>query len=164
MHHYSRENLKIYRSINTVQSFKLLQSENDSLQNWCFENGTILNAGKTTIMSFMHRNMNISFDYKFCNNLILRSQCVKYCVLLHCELYFHHRIRYTYTEGLKWCVWFVIFLLFLTSSPYLCFVYRHCATQTVAWNSITLTDSSKLETVQRKFAALFHKTFFVGKY
>jgi hypothetical protein len=30
----------------------------------------------------------------------------------------------------------------------------------VAWNSVTITDSNKLERVQRKFAALCHKRFF----
>jgi hypothetical protein len=30
----------------------------------------------------------------------------------------------------------------------------------VAWNSVTITDSNKLERVQRKFAALCHKIFF----
>jgi hypothetical protein len=30
----------------------------------------------------------------------------------------------------------------------------------VAWNSVTITDSNKLERVQRKFAALRHKRFF----
>jgi hypothetical protein len=30
----------------------------------------------------------------------------------------------------------------------------------VAWNSVTITDSSKLERVQRKFAALCLKIFF----
>jgi hypothetical protein len=29
-----------------------------------------------------------------------------------------------------------------------------------AWNSVTITDSSKLESIQRKFAALCHNTFF----
>jgi hypothetical protein len=30
----------------------------------------------------------------------------------------------------------------------------------VAWNSVTITDPNKLERVQRKFAALYHKDFF----
>jgi myo-inositol catabolism protein IolC len=29
-----------------------------------------------------------------------------------------------------------------------------------AWNSVTITDSNKLERLQRKFAALCHKRFF----
>jgi myo-inositol catabolism protein IolC len=31
----------------------------------------------------------------------------------------------------------------------------------VAWNSVTITDSNKLERVQRKFAALCQKRFFM---
>jgi hypothetical protein len=30
----------------------------------------------------------------------------------------------------------------------------------VAWNSVTITDSNKLDRILRKFAALFHSTFF----
>jgi hypothetical protein len=30
----------------------------------------------------------------------------------------------------------------------------------IAWNSVTITDSSKLERVQRKFSALCHKRYF----
>jgi hypothetical protein len=29
-----------------------------------------------------------------------------------------------------------------------------------AWNSVTATDSNKLERVQRKFVALYHRRFF----
>jgi hypothetical protein len=29
-----------------------------------------------------------------------------------------------------------------------------------AWNSVTITDSNKLERTQRKFAAIFHSRFF----
>jgi hypothetical protein len=62
-----------------------LLSDIDSVQNRCFENGMILDIGKTTIMSFMHKTISINFNYKLCNNLILRSQCVKdIAVLLDC--------------------------------------------------------------------------------
>jgi hypothetical protein len=62
-----------------------LQSDIDSMQNWCIENGMILNVGKTTIISFMCKTVSINFNYKLCNNRILHSQCVKDLgVLLDC--------------------------------------------------------------------------------
>jgi hypothetical protein len=32
----------------------------------------------------------------------------------------------------------------------------------VAWKSVTITDSDKLERIQREFASLWHNTFFQG--
>jgi hypothetical protein len=44
--------LKVYHNINYVRDCKLLQSDINSMQNWCFENCMTLNVGKTTIISF----------------------------------------------------------------------------------------------------------------
>jgi hypothetical protein len=94
--------LKIHCSINNVHDCKLLQSDIDSVQNWCFENGMVLNVGKTTIISFKHKTVSINFNYILSNNLITRSQCVKdRGVLLDCKLYFHHHIDYMFSQGLK---------------------------------------------------------------
>jgi hypothetical protein len=37
---------------------KILQFDIDSLQNWCFENGMIINLGKTTVISFTPKTVN----------------------------------------------------------------------------------------------------------
>jgi hypothetical protein len=42
----------------------------------------------------------------------------------------------------------------------LCFGQIKTGHASVAWNSVTVTDSNKLECVQRKFAALCHNNFF----
>jgi hypothetical protein len=45
----------------------------------------IPNIGKTTIITFTSYVITINFNYKFCNNLVLRSQRVKgFRVLLAC--------------------------------------------------------------------------------
>jgi hypothetical protein len=43
---------------------------------------------------------------------------------------------------------------------YFAFVRSKLEYASVAWNSVTNTDSNKLERVQRKFAALCHERFF----
>jgi hypothetical protein len=96
------DDLKIYRSINNVDDCKLLQHDIDSVQNWCLDNGMKLNLGKTTIISFTRKKNNIYFNYKLCNNMVTRSQCVKDLgVLLDCKLYFHQHINYIFSQGLE---------------------------------------------------------------
>jgi hypothetical protein len=96
------DDLKIYRNINYVHDYKLLQSDINSVQNWCFENAMTLNVGKTTIISFTRKTVGLHFNYKLSNNPILRSQCVKDLgVLLDSKLYFHHHVDYISSQGLK---------------------------------------------------------------
>jgi hypothetical protein len=70
------DDLKIYRSISNVDDCKLLQHDIDSVQNWCLDNSMKLNLGNTTIISFTRKPNSICFNYKFCNNLVSRYQCV----------------------------------------------------------------------------------------
>jgi hypothetical protein len=76
--------LKIYHSITAAHGCKILQSDVDSLHSYCFENGIILNVGKTTIISFTCKTVSICptmyftckivsihLNYKLCINLIL---------------------------------------------------------------------------------------------
>jgi hypothetical protein len=61
-----------------------------------------LNLGKTTTISFPRKTNSIYFNYKLCNNLVSRSQCVKdLSALLDCKLYFHQHINYIFSHDLK---------------------------------------------------------------
>jgi hypothetical protein len=61
----------------------------------------ILNVGETTIISFTHKSMSINFNYKLCNNLILRFHCFKDLrVLLACKLCLHHHFDYIFSQSL----------------------------------------------------------------
>jgi hypothetical protein len=96
------DDLKIYRNISYVHDCKLIQSEINSAQNWCFENGMTLTVGKTAITSFTRKTVGFHFSYKLSNNPILRSQYVKDLgVLLDSKLYFHRHIDYISSQGLK---------------------------------------------------------------
>jgi hypothetical protein len=47
----------------------------------------IVNVGKTPIICPLHRTVSTNFNYKLCNNLILRIQCVNVLgVLLDCNI------------------------------------------------------------------------------
>jgi hypothetical protein len=160
--------LKIYRSISDVDDCKRLQHNIDSVQNWCLDNGMRLNLSKTTIISFTLKTNSIYFNYKLCNNPVARSQCVKDLgVLLYCKLYFYQHINYIFSQGLK-----ILGLIrnitssFSTLDSLLVFfstlVRSKIEYASVVWNSITITDSSKLERIQRKFAALCYKRFLMA--
>jgi hypothetical protein len=159
--------LKIYRNINNVHDCKLLQSDINSVQNWCFENGITLNVGKTTIISFTRKTVGFHFNYKLSNNPILRSQCVKDLgVLLDSKLYFHHA-DYISSERLK-ILGLICYITSSFSTPhshsvlYTTLVQPKLEYASVAWHSITSTDSSKLKRVQIKFATLYHSRFCAG--
>jgi hypothetical protein len=72
------DDLKIYRTIISVDGCKLLQHDINSGHNWCLVNGTIINLGKTMIIYFVVKQKKIIyFNNILCNNLVTRTQCVK---------------------------------------------------------------------------------------
>jgi hypothetical protein len=74
----------------------------DYVQNWSSENGMQLIIHKTSIISFICKTNSIKFDYKFYNNFISYSQCVKDLkALMDCKLYFHYHNGHTFSQGLK---------------------------------------------------------------
>jgi hypothetical protein len=96
------DDLKIYHTIINVDDCKLLKHDINSVYNWCLVNGMQINLGKTMIVSFSRKTNSTCFNYKLCNNLVTRSQCVKDLgVLLDCKLYFHQNIDYMLSQGLK---------------------------------------------------------------
>jgi hypothetical protein len=78
------DDLKIYRNIKnamTANSF----IDIDSVQNWCLENGILLNVSKTR-----------------CSNLVVRSQYIKnFGVPLVCKVYIYRHVEYILSQGLK---------------------------------------------------------------
>jgi hypothetical protein len=138
------------------------------VQNWCLHNSMKLNLSKTTIISFTRKTNSIYFNYKLCNNPVARSHCVKGLgVLLDCKLYFHQHINYIFSQSLK----MLGLIRYNTSSfstldsllvLYSILVRSKIEYASVVWNSITITDSSKLERIQRQFVALCYTRFFNG--
>jgi hypothetical protein len=162
------DDLKIYRNTNNAHDCKLLQSDINSVQNWCFQKGITLTVGKTTIISFTRKTFGFHFNYKLSNNPILRCQCVKDLgVLLDSKLYFHHHVDYISAQGLK-MLGLIRYITSSFSAPhslsvlYTTLIRPKLEYASVAWNSITSTDSSKLKRVQIKFATLYHSRFCAG--
>jgi hypothetical protein len=75
------DDLKIFRVIKSAKDCKLLQSDIDCVQKWCYENCMKINALKTNITSFICKTNSIHFNYYVDNLLIVRTDCVKILAL-----------------------------------------------------------------------------------
>jgi hypothetical protein len=134
-------NLKICNSINNVHDCKVLQCDIDCVQNWCIENGMILNVDKTTFfLSFPNKTVSINFNYKLCNNLILYFHCVKDLgVLLDCKLYSHHNIDDIFSQGLK-LLGLICYITSSFSTPHsLCVLYTTLVQSKLEYASVPRT-------------------------
>jgi hypothetical protein len=129
-----------------------------------------VNIGKTNITSFMRKTVEFHFNYKLSNNRILRSQCVKDLgVLLDAKLYFHHHIDYRPMSsqlikmlGLIRYITSTFFIPHNLTALYTTLVWPKLEYVSVAWNSITSIDSSKLEMAQTNISTLYRSRYFWG--
>jgi hypothetical protein len=60
------DDLKIFRVIKSAKDCKLLQSDIDCVQKWCYENCMKINTLKTNIISFTSKTNSIYFNYHVC--------------------------------------------------------------------------------------------------
>jgi hypothetical protein len=115
----------------------------------------LINVGKTAVISSTRKTVGFHFNYKLSNNPILCSQYVKDLgVLLDSKLYFHHHIDYISSQGLK-ILGLIHYITSSFSTPhslsvlYTTLVPPKLEYASVAWNSTTTTDTSKLERVKK---------------
>jgi hypothetical protein len=147
------DDIKIFRVIKSAKESKLLQSDIDCVQKWCYENYMKINTLKTNIISFTRITNSIHFNYYVDNLLIVRTDCVKDLgVMLDSKLHFHRHIVYLYSRALK--------LLGLISSITYNFSSLDCLKVlytasvrsdleyvSVARNNLTLVNSDKLKNI-----------------
>jgi hypothetical protein len=162
--------LKIFRVIKSAKDCKLLQSDIDCVQKWCYENYMKFNTLETNIIFFTRKTNSIFFNYYVDNLLIVRTDCIKdHGVMLDSKLHFHRHIDNLYPQALK-LLGLIRFITYNFSSLnclevfYTALVPSNLEYAPVAWNNLTLADSNKLENVQRKFVNLCCNRFIQSNY
>jgi hypothetical protein len=124
------------------------------------------NIQETKIISFTRKTNSIHFKYFVKYVLILRAECIKDLgVMLDSKLYFHCHVDIVYSQALR-TLGFIRFITY-NFSPldslvvlYNALIRSKLAYASVVWNKLTLTNSNKIENIQRKFANLCCYFFF----
>jgi hypothetical protein len=152
------DDLKIYRNIKSVEDCKALQADICSVQHWCAENLMELNIQKMRIISFMRKTNSVHFNYYVSNEIILLPDCSKDLgVMLDSKLYFHRHVDFVYSQALR-TLGLIRYVIYNFSSLdclvvlYNSLIKSKLEYASVIWYNLSLTDSNKVENIQRKFA------------
>jgi hypothetical protein len=112
-----------------------------------------INTLKNNIISFTRKTNSIYFNYYMDNLLIVRPDCVKDLgVMLDNKLHFHRHIDNLYSRALLGLIRFITYncsSLDCLKVLYTALVRSNLEYASVAWNNLTLTDSNKLENIQK---------------
>jgi hypothetical protein len=125
-----------------------------------------LNVNKTRVISFSRKTKLLLFYYKLCESWTTRTECMKDLgVLIDSKFHLHNHVDYIFSEAIRFLDLIRSVTFSFSSLQSLLILYcilvkpkLDCAS--VASNSITATDASKLEHIQRTFISLRYRRFF----
>lgn len=113
------DDLKLYRTIRSIDDCKLLQHDLMNIIEWCDINDMKMNISKCSVTSYTKRNNNVKFDYVHNNTILHRKTVVSDLgVVFDAKLTFVEHIAHTSSAALK-LLGFVIrnTKLFKTTKP-----------------------------------------------
>jgi hypothetical protein len=108
----------------------------------------------------------LNYQYRLGNSFILQMHGIKdLSVHIVCKLHFHCHVGFRFSHALKLLgiirtITFLFSILDSLLMVYFALIRSELEYASVAWNFVTITGPSKLESTQRKFAALYHYRFF----
>jgi hypothetical protein len=159
------DDVKIFRAINSIADRILLQSDINRIQGWCSAYYMKLNVSKTTVIAFTRKTNVLYYSYKICDLFITRTDTIKDPgVQLDSKLHFHAHVNYISSQsvrtlGLIQTITYSFSTLDSLLILYLTTVRPKLEYASTVCNSITDTDTKKLERIQQKFIALCQKCF-----
>jgi hypothetical protein len=154
------DDLNIFRVINSPHDCLLLQSDINSMSDWYIANYKRLNTAKTRVVSYTRKTFFFNYSYQLCRATITRASSIKDLgVFFDSKLYFHNHVDYVLSESIK-LLGLIHSITYSVSSLeclyvlYFTLVESKLECASVEWNSITSTDTSKLERIQQKFMSI----------
>jgi hypothetical protein len=125
-----------------------------------------LNNHKTRVMTYSRKTNVLWYDYRLCRSAIARtSSIMDLGIFFDSKLYFHNHVDFLFCECIK--ILGLIRSITFRFSSFECLFLLYTALirprleyASVVWNSITSTDSKKLECIQKKFAFVCFYRFF----
>jgi hypothetical protein len=154
------DDLKFFHIINSLHACLLLQSDINSVSDWCTTNSMRLNIAKTRVASYTRKTNSLSYEYQLCYATItLTSSFKDLGVFFDLKLYFQSHVDYLFSACIKLlgliptityryssldCLYVVYFTLVMSKTVY----------ASAVWNTITSTDANKLERIQQKFESV----------
>ena len=156
------DDLKIFRKIEKLNDCLLLQSDIDRVHSWATKNGMVLNLTKTKYITFTRKTNWINFHYKLGNTEIPKTNIIKDLgILFDSKLFFHHHVDHLFSASIKMLGIIRSITYQFSNTDFLVLLYKvlirpKLEYASVAWNSITTTDSNLIERIQNKFFRLCH--------
>jgi hypothetical protein len=96
------DDIKIFREVKSPRDILLLQSDTNCVRGLCFSNFMKLNVTKTRVISFSTKTNLLLFDYKLCESLITRTECIKYLgVQIDSKLHFDNHVDYIFSQTIR---------------------------------------------------------------
>ena len=151
------DDLKIYRSISNTNDCMLLQSDINSVVNWCKNNNLVLNIKKCQVFSLYRSSVCIQHFYYIDSELLVRVNSIKDLgIILDPKLDFKNHIDFIISKSMA-------MLGFLKrnssefSNPktlialYNSLVRPHLEYCCVIWNPISNSNISRIERIQKNF-------------
>lgn len=151
------DDLKIFKEVNCEQDCQQLQSDLNSLHEWCLRNKLELNIKKCHVMTFYRKRLPILFDYSLNNDSVLRvTQMTDLGVLFDHKLTFEKHINVIATKANN----ILGFVKRITKDfkNIKCIKTLYCSLVrsileygSVVWSPSYNIHSNRLESVQKKF-------------
>ena len=158
------DDLKVFREITCVDDCLSLQSDLQKINSWCNTWHLFLNLKKCSILTVTLKKQPCMFEYSICNDVLERVNVQKDLgIFIDTKLTFVHHVdslikKASRLTGLVWRNFRSCSSERILRTLYCSIVRPHLEFCTVAFNSISKSQSDRLERVQRRYLYFMFRT------